>query len=172
MKFNPLKYIRETAPKETPEVSEAEKYWQEARALIHNYVPDEIQDAKYLSLLVQAAHLGHLEALSKLAEYARRKHRIVEEYYWVTRMVLFGSVEASRRLPSLRNDWKMLGCPGEYENTWPGYMNMQGSFARAVLRLQSGIEVPMARKRLNELAQLGCEDAQQFIAARSEKFVK
>ncbi len=55
------------------------------------------------------------------------------------------------------------GCPEEYENAYGEFTEEQGVFARAVLRLQCGVDSQYARARLKELADRGVPEARLFL---------
>ena len=137
----------------------AEKLWNEAREMSHNFIPDFMADRDYLSLLYRAAELGHAMASVKLGDYAYRRGAIVEAYYWTLMAHLRGATEVKAALEEMRKKWVQEGCPPEYENVREGFAEQQGVFARAVLRLRCGIDAAIARKRLAELEAAGCKEA-------------
>ena len=63
----------------------------------------------------------------------------------------------------MRSRWLSEGCPEEYENAYTDFTEAQGVFARAVLRLQCGVDPQYARARLKELADRGVPEAQLFL---------
>ena len=138
---------------------DAQRLWEEARGMAHPYNPDWENDREYLSKIHSAACLGHLEAMLKLGDYAFRRERIVEAYYWTLMANLRGETEVKTALEEMRKKWVQEGCPPEYENVREGFTEQQGVFARAVLRLRCGIDAAMARKRLAELEAAGCKEA-------------
>ena len=137
----------------------AERLWNEAREMPHNFIPDFMADLDYLSRLYRAAELGHVMASVKLGDYAYRRGTIVEAYYWTLMANLRGETEVKTALEEMRKKWVQEGCQPEYENVREGFTEQQGVFARAVLRLKCGIDTAMARKRLAELEAAGCKEA-------------
>lgn len=145
------------------ELTEASRLWDEARGLPHRFNPDWEKDQDYLSKVYGAARLGHLEAMAKLGEYAARRGAVVEAFYWTLLAELKGATGLKVKLRELRSKWQALGCPSQYGNAYEEFTEEQGSFARAVLRLQCGINPQYARARLKELAAHGVEEARLFL---------
>lgn len=153
-------------PKTPPEDSsdDAEAIWARAREMQHEFVPDEVSDGEYLRLVRKAAGLGHVLARAKLGDYAFRRGWIVEAYYWTLLARLNGSCDLDVALDEIRKVWVREGFPPEYENVRPDFSESQGVFARAVLRLKCGRDVTLARKRLQELADAKCHEAELYLA--------
>ena len=143
--------------------SDADRLWEEAREMTHRFTPDWEKDQEYLSKIYAAARLGHLEAMTKLGEYAGRRGAVVEAFYWTLLAELKGATGLKVQLRELRSRWQALGCPGQYHNTYGDFTEEQGVFARAVLRLQCGVNPQYARARLKELAERGVEEARLFF---------
>ena len=146
-----------------PRSDDANRLWEEAREMPHNFIPDPKTDGDYLSKVYTAARLGHLEAMAKLGEYAYRRGTVVETYYWTLLAELKGAKGLGAALRKMRAQWVAAGCPPEYENTYGGFTEEQGVFARAVLRLQCGVNPQYARARLKELAERGVPEARLFL---------
>lgn len=142
---------------------DAEELWNKARAMPHGFIPDFQTDGEYLDLICRAAKFGHLEAMKKLGEYAGRRGAIVEAYFWTVLADLNGASGLKRRLLQMQRQWVMSGCPSERENVSELFSQLQGSFARALLRIRCGIDAPLARVRMKELAEQGCEEARLFL---------
>ena len=142
---------------------DANRLWEEAREMPHRFIPDPMKDGDYLSKVYDAAKLGHLEAMVKLGDYAYRRGAVVEAYYWTTLAELKGAVGLVVALREMRKRWLAEGCPEEYGNTYTDFTEEQGVFARAVLRLQCGVNPQYARARLKELAERGVEEARLFL---------
>ena len=87
----------------------------------------------------------------------------VETYYWTLLVELKGAKGLGEALRKMRAQWVAAGCPPEYENTYGGFTEEQGVFARAVLRLQCGVNPQYARARLKELAERGVPEARLFL---------
>ena len=143
----------------------AEELWNTVRKMSHNFVPMPSSDHDYLKLMARAARKGHVEAMKKLSEYAARRGALVEAYYWLTVASLHGVNNLSKQIGEVRGMWLARGCMPEYENVRSDFSETQGSFARAVLRLQCAMNTPVARKRIQELAGMGCEEAKLFLAS-------
>lgn len=146
-----------------PEITEADRLWAEARGMAHNFIPDPKADADYLTKVFGAAKLGHLEAMVKLGAYARRRGVIVEAFYWTWLADLKGAKKLARTLFGMRAQWMAEGCPKQYGNAYEAFTDEQGALARAVLRLQCGVDPQHARARLKELAERGVEEARLFL---------
>ena len=143
--------------------TEADRLWEEARRMTHNFKPDLEKDKAYLSKICAAARLGHLEAMAKLGEYAFRRKAFVEAYYWTALAELKGAKGLERTLRNIRSSWLAAGCPAQRSNTYDGFSEQQGSFARALLRIHCAVGRPVARARLKELADRGVPEAQLFL---------
>ena len=143
---------------------DAQRLWEEARKIPHSYHPDWENDGEYLSKILGAARLGHLEAMVKLGDYAYRRGAVVEAYYWTARAELEGAEGLDAALREMRLRWLSGGCPKEHGNVHEGFSELQGSFARALLRIRCAVDAPFARARMKELAELGCEEAQRFLS--------
>lgn len=141
----------------------ARQLWEKARTIPHNFIPDAQEDEDYLRLVYGAAKLGHLEAMVKLGDYAYRRGAVVEAYYWTALAELKGATGVEDALREMRTRWLAEDCPGEYENVYDDFSEMQGSFARALLRIRCAVEAPLARERMKELAAQGCEEARLFV---------
>lgn len=144
----------------------ANRLWEEARGMAHRFLPDWEKDQDYLAKIYAAARLGHLEAMAKLGEYAGRRGAVVEAYYWTLLADLKGVAGLKVQLRELRSRWQALGCPEQYSNAYGDFTEEQGVFARAVLRLQCGVDPQYARARLRELAERGLEEARLFLKVR------
>lgn len=144
--------------------TEADRLWSEAREMPHNFTPDWERDQEYLSKIYAAAKLGHLEAMVKLGEYAYRRRAVVEAFYWTLLAELKGAKGLGVTLREMRSRWLAEGCPAEYSNAYTDFTEEQGVFARAVLRLQCGVDPQYARARLKELADRGVPEAQLFLS--------
>ena len=142
---------------------DAEALWTKARAMPHGFIPDFQEDGEYLSLVLRAARLGHLEAMVKLGDYAYRRGTVVEAYYWTALAELKGAQGLDIALRDMRTRWLSEGCPPEYENAYEGFPETQGSFARALLRIRCAVDAPLARARMRELAEHGLAEARLFL---------
>lgn len=143
--------------------NEAEMLWEEARRMIHNEIPNFETDGPYLTLVYEAARLGHVEAMFKLGDYAFRRGELVEAFYWKHQVECAGGCCCCPSLADIVAEWVECGCPEEYENVTEGFSERQGVFARAVLRLVSGVDQEYATDRLEELATDGDADALRFL---------
>lgn len=153
---------RAPTPRPAPNPEAAQRLWEEARGMMHLFVPDDETDHDYLEKVRAAAELGHVEAMAKLGDYAFRRMMFVEAFYWRWRAEANGwNRKENPTLREIRLAWRMEGCPKEYENSLD---EDQGRFARALLRVQCGIDVPGARRRLKEMAEQGFADARQFFS--------
>ena len=148
---------------------DANRLWEEARTMTHRFKPDWKKDHDYLSKIYTAARLGHLEAMVKLGEYAGRRGAVVEAFYWTILAELKGATGLNVQLRELRSRWQSLGCPKQYRNAYTDFTEEQGVFARAVLRLQCGVDPQYARARLKELADRGVPEAQLFLGKGTDR---
>lgn len=149
----------------------AEELWSRAREITHGFLPDEVEDHEYLELIRKAAALGHRLAMVKLGDYAFRRGWIVEAYYWTLLAQLNGAEGLDVALAEIRKTWAMENSPPEYENVRPDFTETQGVFARAILRLKSGLDSAWARKRLEELSNAGCPEARLYLSRSSDRSV-
>ena len=147
----------------------ATRLWEEARGMAHNFTPDWVLDKDYLTKIYGAAKLGHLEAMAKLGEYALRRGAVVEAYYWTALAKLYGASGLSKTLLLIGSIWMSKGCPAEHRNVYSEFTEMQGSFARALLRIRCAVDAPHARARMRELAEQGCVEAQLFMRGSEAK---
>ena len=145
------------------------RLWEEARAMKHRFAPDEIKDKEYLQKVQAVAELGHVEAMAKLGTYAFRNKRYVEAFYWRWRAEANGWGETEKpTLREIRLRWMRRGCRAEHSKEKAGNIRSdQASFARAVLRLQCGVDPAGARQHLRKLVEWGSEDAKLFLARTS-----
>lgn len=155
---------RSPAPAAPGAADDANRLWEEARGMKHRFKPNWGKDGDYLAKVYAAAKLGHLDAMAKLGEYAARRKAVVEAFYWTLLAELKGAKGLETPLRELRSQWLALGCPLQYRNAYGAFTEEQGVFARAVLRLQCGIDPQYARARLKELAARGVEEARLYLA--------
>ena len=148
--------------------AQAEELWNRAREITHGFLPDEVEDHEYLELIRKAAALGHRLAMVKLGDYAFRRGWIVEAYYWTLLAQLNGAKGLDAAWSEIRKTWAMENSPPEYENVSPYFTETQGVFARAILRLKSGLDSAWARKRLEELSNAGCPEARLYLSRSVE----
>ena len=146
--------------------ADADRLWEEARGMSHNFTPDWEKDREYLAKVYGAAKLGHLEAMVKLGDYAYRRGAAVEAFYWTFLAELKGAMGLDEALCEMRTQWLAEGCPAEFENAYAEFTEEQGDFARAVLCLQCEIDPQYARARLEELAERSCEEARLFLGKK------
>ena len=148
---------------------DAQRLWEEAREIVHPYNPDWENDQEYLSKIHDAAKLGHLEAMAKLGEYAFRRGKIVEAYYWTALAELKGAPGLAPRLREIKLRWMKKSCPAEHENVHGEFTDDQGAFARALLRIRCAVEAPLGRARMKELANRGLPEAQLFFGENGKE---
>ena len=125
----------------------------------HNFVPDPDADYEYLRLMHDAARAGSRRAMVKLADYARRRCADVESYYWLTLAKIHGAEGLDEAIEYCRKQWKVNGFNPEYENEYVFFTERQGVLGRAALRLDSGVDVTMARTRLKAMIAEGDQEA-------------
>ena len=130
----------------------------------HNFIPDPAIDGDYLAKVYEAARLVHLEAMVKFGDCAYRRRAVVEAYYWTALAELNGAKGLGVALREMKTRWLSEGCPEEYENAYDGFSEMQGEFARALLRICCALDAPLAREWMKELAEHGCAEARLFLA--------
>ena len=141
---------------------EARRLWDEARKMKHQSIPDFSHDGEYLRLVNAAAEAGSMEAMDKLGTYAFRRNALVEAFYWKLLVRLGGGETHEVRLKDVRIAWMGCGCPMQYRNVYEGFGEEQGVFARAVLKIQCGIDVARAKNRIRELVKAGNPYAIRF----------
>ena len=137
--------------------------WGKAREMPHNFVPDPDADYEYLRLMHDAARAGSRKAMVKLADYARRRCADVESYYWLTLAKIHGAEGLDEALAYCLNQWKVNGFNPEYENEYVFFTERQGVLGRAALRLDSGVDVTMARTRLKAMIADGDREAKLVL---------
>ncbi len=98
---------------------------------------------------------GHLEAQAKLGEYAFRRRRMVEAYYWMKLAQLNGKPGLELRMRECRTRWLVGGCHSERDNVYELFTARQSAVGRTALRIDSGVQVERALARLNEMASEG-----------------
>ena len=160
----PAPVVRETEDDAVPGVSVVDsdrraEAWDRARKLPHNFVPDPDADYEYLRLVHDAARAGSRRAMVKLADYARRRCADVESYYWLTLAKIHGAEGLDEAIEYCRKQWKVNGFNPEYENEYVFFTERQGVLGRAALRLDSGVDVTMARARLKAMIADGDQEA-------------
>ena len=143
--------------------SEAMRMWREARSMEHDRIPSTDADNEYLRLVHGAAMAGLALAQAKLGEYAARRGKLVEAYYWTKLARINGNGAAAKLQRECRVKWLQRNCPPEHGNVHPFFTEQQGSVGRASLRLDCGFEKTAARQRLKELIAAGNEDAALFL---------
>ena len=144
--------------------AEAERVWAEACGMkIHSESPDFATDWQYMTLVYKAAGLGHLEAMSKLGDYAFARGDVVEAFYWKHRVEMNGGRCRNPSLMDIIGIWGDVGCPDGGEEVSAGFTEQHAAFAHAVLCLKSGINPQFGNIRLKELADAGDEDAMRFL---------
>ena len=157
--------VRATEDEAVPGVSAVDSdrraaAWDKAREMPHNFVPDPDADYEYLRLMHDAARAGSRRAMVKLADYARRRCADVESYYWLTMAKIHGAEGLDEAIAYCRNQWKVNGFNPEYENEYIFFTERQGVLGRAALRLDSGVDVTMARARLKAMIAEGDHEAE------------
>ena len=160
----PVPVVCETEDDAVPDVSAVDSdrrvvAWDKAREMPHNFVPDPDADYEYLRLMHDAARAGSRRAMVKLADYARRRRADVESYYWLTMAKIHGAEGLDKAITYCRNQWKVNGFNPEYENEYIFFTERQGVLGRAALRLDSGVDVTMARARLKAMIAEGDQEA-------------
>jgi len=141
--------------------------------MVHNVIPNYEEDSAYLNLVQSAAEGGHVPALLKLSDYAFRRAAFVEAYFWARlarrRLELAGdsrAKELDKTLRKIRREWTANGQPGEHGNFYKAFSLDRGKLARALLRLDSGIEISRMRELIALLAGKGNTDAALFVEQR------
>lgn len=132
------------------ETGEAE--YAQARQIPHCEVPDYSQadDNRYLELLGRSAACGYAPALAKLGEYASRRGVWVEAYYWTWLARRAGKRDLDQVLKGIRLSWATEGYSSERDNVHRLFSLEDGSVGRALLSIDSGRDVSLARKYLQE----------------------
>ena len=146
---------------------EAQRLWEEARAMPHQEVADFATDWQYMALLHNAAMLGHAEACSKVGDYAYRRGELVGAFFWKLRVEMCGGRCRNPSLADVVRKWTEVGCPDGSEDVGACLSERQADFARAVLCLKSRVDPRYGTMRLKELADDGDEDAKRFLKRRS-----
>lgn len=142
----PLKPVME------PVSGTGEAEYAQARQIPHREVPDYSQtdDNRYLELLGRSAACGYAPALAKLGEYASRRGAWVEAYYWTWLARRAGKRDLDQVLRRIRLSWATEGYSSERGNVHRLFSSEDGSVGRALLDIDSGRDVSLARKYLQE----------------------
>lgn len=156
-------------PPSAADLAEAERLWKESLDKRHSEVPDISTDWQYMNLLYKAAMLGHVEAMSRLGDYAYLRMDLVEAFYWKLRVELTGGICRNPSLKDIIDAWVDEGCPDEPENLKMGFGEEESIFAYAVLGYKSGINAQQSSITLNRLAAAGNLDALRFRQGRLSK---
>ena len=143
-------HLAASAPSSATSLS-PEEAWREARNMPHGIIPDPVSDGEYLKLIYFAAEEGHLEALAKLSDYARRRGAFVESFFWMKVAVQKGYAQGGMWLKDVVNEWAMSGAPCEYENEYEHFSSLRGAYARAHMCLIAGIDMPNACQCLRQI---------------------
>jgi len=130
--------------------SEAEAIYVAARKISHQRIPNYVQDTAYMEMLGKAAQAGHDRALSKLGEYAMRRHEWVEAYYWLWLAQRNGARNLELSLRKVRRRWVKEGFPGQGSNVNALFTKERGSIGWALLCALTGHDAQNARKFLKE----------------------
>ena len=146
--------------------AEAQRLWAEARKMKHRAIPSFRHDGEYLKLVNAAAAAGCMEAMDKLGTYAFRRQAFVEAFYWKLAVRLRDGETHEVGLKDVRIAWMACGCPMQHRNVYEGFGEEQGVFARAVLKIQCGIDVARAKNRIRELVKAGNPYAIRFDGLR------
>jgi len=147
----------------------ANEAWLRAREMPHAWIPHPEEDAEYLTLVLQAADGGCVPALLKLSEYAGRRGALVEAYFWMALAEKRGHAAARQHLMAIRKEWVVQQYPPEYENVYYGFTELRGSVGRALLSAACGLDVPLARRWLRDLAEQGQPDACLLTGIRMKR---
>jgi len=130
------------------ELSAGEELYEKAIRLPHRTFPELSIDWEYLDLLGKSADKGCLKALMKLGEYAMHRETWVEAYYWMWQARKRGMKNASLVLREIRICWAGDGFPDEESNVNRLFSERSGSIGRALLDLESGRNMALARNFL------------------------
>jgi len=121
-----------------------------AREIPHRWIPVFPKDAPYLELLGESVAQGYAPAMVKLGEYAIRRSAWVEAYYWMTRARRSGAQEETLRLQEIRTNWARDGFPSQTTNVNKLFTSIASSLGHALLCIDSGHDVIVARKFLQK----------------------
>jgi len=152
---------------------DSEVLWARAESIPHDYVPNPDADAEHLALVFSAAREGHIQALSRLGEYAFLRSAFVEAYFWTKaarcRCELLnaespGEINALEDfLREIRNAWLTNGRPEEEDNVYGEFTSLRGSLARALLNYDTGTDRAGSATFIRQLADSGNADAVLFV---------
>ena len=146
---------------------EAEKIWAEACGMTPSENPSFATDWRYMTLLHKAAELGHAGAMSALGDIAFRRGAFVEAFFWKWKVESGGGTCVEPSLEEIRADCLASGALTDPGETGGNYGVEEDDFARAVVAVQSGLDMGIAMRRLKELAECGVEEAQLFLNGSS-----
>jgi len=141
---------------------EARKDWARARLMKHSRNPDWDRDEEYLELVLESALGGCGEAMNKLGEYAFRRRAYVEEYYWAIKVEMAGVRNTGRQPIAILRQWLKHRTSKGRHGYHSGFFEDEYHFARAVMRVRSGVDRDKGLARLRQLVRNGYEDAVLF----------
>ena len=98
-----------------------------------------------------------------LSEAAFVAGHFVEAYFWAFKAKMEGSQAMTRTMAKCCSAWIRDGRHSERENVTERFTASRGSFARAALRIQCGVDVQASRKRIKALAKDGLREAKQYL---------
>lgn len=98
-----------------------------------------------------------------LSEAAFVAGHFVEAYFWAFKAKMEGSQAMTRTMAKCCSAWMRNGRHSERENVTERFTANRGSFARAALRIQCGMDVQASRKRIKALAKDGLREAKQYL---------
>ena len=98
-----------------------------------------------------------------LSEAAFVAGHFVEAYFWAFKAKTEGAQAMTRTMAKCCSAWVRDGRHGERENVTERFTASRGSFARAALRIQCGMDVHASRKRIEALAKDGLREAKQYL---------
>lgn len=102
-------------------------------------------------------------ALIRVGRGALNRQKIVEAYFWTYKAKMEGSKHINQTLSYLRDLWVTNGMPDEYDNVRVDFPEESGSFARALLRISCGINIPIEVNKLRNLAKSGHAESIQYF---------
>lgn len=143
----------------TPRERQAKKDWALARMMRHPKIPSWTRDEEYLSLVLNAARGGCVEALNKLADYAFRRRDYVEAYYWTLKLEMAGGNVTGAQPSIILQHWLKHSAADEFCDFHSGFHEGQFLFARSVLRIRSGVDREKGQRRLRKLVDAENQDA-------------
>ena len=117
----------------------------------------------YFKVLYEAADKGDLMMMDKLAMHAFQLRGFTEAFYWKLMIPMRGGFPPPMTEEDVRRAWRKAGCPEQPANGLGGFGEGRCAFAKAVMRMRSGIHPHSSLEAIKEMAKGGNADAILYL---------